>query len=153
TDQFGNPGATFSANYTVDIGTVPYPIPLTSKAPLGSLVYDPTATGFISPAGDTATFTLAVDPAQTVTALVRATVQGLQPAAAWLSPSSASLGSATAAAAGQPALLQTVPATVGGVYQIVISGAGGTTGGYSVQVTLNAAQENEGVIAGVDNNS
>src|SRR5262249_8321517 len=60
TDAFGNPGAAFSALYTSDIGTIAYPTPLAAKLPLGSLVYDPTASGLIGPAGDTDSFTLNV---------------------------------------------------------------------------------------------
>jgi hypothetical protein len=63
------------------------------------------------------------------------------------------LGTATAAAAGQNALLQTVAAAEGGSYRIVVGGADSTTGAYSVHVILNAAQEAEGKLAGVDNNS
>jgi hypothetical protein len=37
---------------------------------------------------------------------------------------------------------------MGGTYQIVVGGAGGTTGGYTVQVTLNAALEMRGTSSG-----
>ncbi len=152
TDVYGNPNpAPFSGSYTLDIGTVAYPVPLQALAPLGSLVYDPSTSGLISPAGDTDTFTLAVNPGQTITVLVAPTSPGLQPAVALFDPSGTSLGTATAALAGQDALLQTVAAssTVAGSYQVVVSGVGSTTGKYTVQVTLNAALENEGRIAGV----
>src|SRR5438105_7838190 len=69
TDAFGNPGAAFSASYAVDIGTVPFPT-LSPKAPFGSLIYDATAAGIIGTAGDTDSFTINVDPGQTVTVLV-----------------------------------------------------------------------------------
>src|SRR5262249_13399613 len=39
--------------------------------------------------------------------------------------------------------LQTVPIATGGTYKVTIGGAAGTTGGYTVQVTLNAALESE----------
>src|SRR5262249_14561235 len=45
--------------------------------------------------------------------------------------------------AGQEAVLQTVPVSLGGTYTILVSGAAGTTGGYTVQVYLNAAVEAE----------
>jgi hypothetical protein len=153
TDAFGNPGAAFSASYTTDIGTVPYPVPLVAKNPLGSLIYDPSISGLIGPAGDTDTFTLAVDPGQTISVLVTPTSAGLQPAVTVLDASSAVLGTATAAAAGQKALLQTVAASTGGTYSIVVSGANATVGNYTVQVTLNAALENEGNLAGVTNDT
>src|SRR5262249_43541682 len=106
-DAFGNPGAAFSATYTVDIGTVPYPTPLTAKNPLGSLIYDPSTSGLIGPAGDTDTFTLAVDLGQTITVLVTPTAPALQPTVELRDPSGTLIGSATAAVTGENALLQT----------------------------------------------
>src|SRR5215471_1176064 len=152
TDAFGNPGAAFTGTYVVDIGTVPYPTPLLAKNPQGSLVYDPSMAGNIGVAGDTESFTLSVDPAQTITAIVIG-LDGLQPKVELRNPASTVIGSATAAAANQPALLQTAPAATGGTYTFTVSGAGGTTGNYSLQVILNAAIETEGTISGVTNNT
>src|SRR5262249_21588042 len=59
-------------------------------------------------------------------------------------PPSGSTSSATASAAGQDVVLQTVPAASAGIYTITVGGVGTTTGGYTVQVILNAAQETEG---------
>jgi hypothetical protein len=133
--------------------TAAYPTPLGPVAPEGSLVYDPGTKGLISFVNPVNNFTLNVSPGQTVTVLVTAASPGLQPSVQLLSPSSTVLGSVTAAAAGQNALLQTVPAAGGGVYTIQVSGAGGTTGFYSVQVTLNAAVENEGNLVGASNDT
>ena len=152
TDAFGNPGAAFTGGYLVDIGTLTYPTPLLAKNPQGSLIYDPSVAGVISFAGDTDTFTLAIDPAQTVTAIVTGSA-GLQPSVELRNPASTVIGSATAAAANQPALIQTVPAATGGTYTFRVSGAGGTTGNYSLQVILNAAKELEGTISGATNNT
>src|SRR5262249_17645288 len=41
----------------------------------------------------------------------------------------------------------------GGIYTFTVSGAGGTTGNYSLQVILNAARELEGTISGATNNT
>src|SRR5205814_1248186 len=80
TDGFGNPNpAAFNASYTIDNGTVAFATPLTAKQPLGSLIYDPTASAAIVPAGDSDSFTLAVDPGQTITVLVTPTSASLQP--------------------------------------------------------------------------
>jgi hypothetical protein len=152
TDAFGNPGAAFTGDYGVDIGTVAYPTPLLAKNPQGSLIYDPSIAGVIVPAGDTDSFTLAVDPAQTVTAIVTGS-GGLQPSVELRDPNSNVIGSATAAAANQPALLQTAPAATGGTYTFTVSGAGGTTGNFSLQVILNAARELEGTISGATNDT
>ncbi|MBI1760867.1 MAG: putative Ig domain-containing protein [Acidobacteria bacterium] len=153
TDAFGNPGAAFTANYGVDIGTVPYPTPLLAKNPLGSLVYDPSIAGTINFAGDIDNFTLNLDPNQTLTLVVTATSAGLQPSVTLCNPSNTVIGSATAAAAGQNALLQTVAATAAGTYTFKVSGASNTTGNYQLQVILNAAQEAEGTLAGATNNT
>ena len=149
TDQYGNLGAAFTAAYNIDIGTFPFPVPLSAKAPLGSLIYDPAATGFITPIGDTDTFTLSVDPGQTISVLVTPTSAGLRPTVQLLSPTNAVIGTDTATAAGLMALIQATPTTgtVTGTYKIIIAGASGTTGSYSVQVTLNAALELEGSLA------
>jgi hypothetical protein len=152
TDAFGNAGATFTGGYVVDIGTVPYPTPLLAKNPQGSLIYDPSVAGNIGFAGDTDSFTLAVDPAQTLTAIVTG-LGGLQASVELRNPDSTVIGSATAAGAGQPALIQTAAATTGGSYTFMVSGAGGTTGNYSLQVILNAARELEGTISGATNNT
>src|SRR5262249_44132760 len=97
-------------------------------------------------AGDTDSFTLAVDPGQTITVLVTpapTSPNNLLPTVSLFDPSSAFLGSATAPAALQKALLQTIPTTTGGTYTITVGGSGATTGLYTVRVTLNAALEDE----------
>jgi hypothetical protein len=151
TDPFGNPGAAFSAGYAVDVGTASYP-PLTGKDPPGSLIYDASATGVINSGNDTDNFTLRVDPGQTITVVVTPTA-ALRPTVALLNPSNGVVGSDTASAAGQRALIQTVGTAAGGTFTITVGAAGGTTGEYSVQVFLNAAQEVEGTLAGADNNT
>ena len=134
TDEFGNPNLAFSGSYQLDIGTVPYPTPLAPVTPLGSLIYNSTASGIIGTAGDPDKFTINVDGNQTITVLV--TPSGtLRPTVDIGGPP------VTAASAGKKALLQTLAA--GGVHTITVSGADGTTGSYTVQVFLNAALETE----------
>jgi hypothetical protein len=152
TDPVGGPNAAFAASYLVDSGTVSYPVPLAGKNPPGSLVYDPSVSGTFGAPGDIDSFTIAVDPNQTITAIVTP-APGLQPTVTLADPSSAVIGSATAAAAGQAALIQTAPATTGGTYTLIVGGAAGTIGGYTLQVVLNAAQEEEGLLAGVTNDT
>ena len=145
TDEFGNPGAAFSASYLVDTGTQPYPIPLAPKNPRGSLIYDPSVTGTIGTPGDIDGFTIPIDAGQTISVGVTATSAGLQPTVELRDPASAVIAAATAGAAGQPAWIQTAPAASGGTYTIEVGGLGGTTGNYAVQVVLNAALEDEGL--------
>src|SRR5262249_26482039 len=136
-----------------DVGPDVSPAPLAPNVPLGCLDYHPSLTLVIAFAGDTHSFTLAVDPGQTITVLVTPTTAALQPTVELRDPSSTVVGSATASAAGQKALIQSVAATTGGTYTITVGGAGGTTGLYTVQVILNAAQEAEGTLAGVNNDT
>src|SRR5262245_27906144 len=154
TDAFGNAGAAFTGTYVVDLGTAPYPTPLLAEKPQGSLIYDPSVAGNsnIGFAGDTDSFTLAVDPDQTITAIVTGS-GGLQPSVELRNPASTVIGSATAAAATQVALLQTAPAATGGTYTFTVSGVGGSTGNFSLQVILNTAVESEGTISGATNNT
>jgi hypothetical protein len=154
TDAFGNAGAAFTGTYVVDIGTEPYPTPLLAKKPQGSLIYDPSIAGNsnIGFAGDTDSFTLALDPDQTITAIVTGS-GSLQPRVELRNPDSTVIGSATAAGATQVALLQTAPAATGGTYTFTVSGAGGTTGNFTLQVILNDARELEGTISGATNNT
>lgn len=152
TDAFGNIGAAFTGNYVVDIGTVPYPTPLLAKEPAGSLIYDPSVSGNIGFAGDTDSFTLNIDPGQTITAIATSSA-GLQVRVELFDPSSASQAIGVAAGPGQAAAIQTTPAATGGVYTFTMSGAGGTTGNYTLQVILNAHRELEGLVTGSTNNT
>src|SRR5205823_10837903 len=108
-------------------------------------------TGIINFSGDTDTFTIAVDPAQTITVLVAPlSPLTLAPSVQLLDPSSSQVGSATAAT-GQSAVIYTVGPTASGTYSIVVSGASNTTGSYSLQVILNAALEKENFGGPTDN--
>ena len=145
-DSYGDPGALFSANYFLDLPSPsPFPTPLTQTAPAGSLIYSGTVTGEIEPVGHNDTLTLNVDPSQTITVLVTPTGTSLQPTVQLSDPTSAVLGSATAAAAGSDASLQTIATTIGGTYTITVGGSAGTTGSYTVEVVLNAALESESI--------
>jgi hypothetical protein len=148
-DQFDNPGFTpYRADYQADIGTEPLPTPLSPESPRGSLIYDTSLTGLINFAGDTDTFTVNLNAGQTVTVLATPTSAGLQLAIQLIDPNNRALATTTATSAGQPALLQTVPTTTAGTYQIVVGGANAAIGNYSVKVTLNAAVETERVTTG-----
>ena len=145
-DLYGNPGAAFSASYFVDlISPSAFPTPLSPTAPPGSLIYSGSLVGAIGPVGHSDTLTLNIDPGQTITVLVTPTSSTLQPTLQLSDPSGSVLGSTTAPAAGADAVLQTVPTTTGGTYTMVVGGSAGTTGLYTVQVTLNAALESESV--------
>lgn len=149
TDVYGNAGAAFSASYTLDFSTTPFPTPLKSIAPAGSLIYDGSQVGIVSPGGDSDSFSILVDPGQKITVTVDPAAT-LRPVVE-LYRGTALIASATAGSAGLEAVLQTV-ATQGqlGVmgpgpttYIVTVRGAGGTTGGYTARMILNAAVESE----------
>jgi hypothetical protein len=149
TDVYGNPGAAFSGSYTLDFGTFPYPTPLTPVAPAGSLIYAGSQVGIVGTATDSDSFSILVDPGQKITLTVDP-ASTLQPIVE-LYRGNKLLGSATAGAAGLEAVLQSVVTQgqlnamgpVPTTYIVTVRGAGGTTGGYTVQMFLNAAVESE----------
>lgn len=138
----------------MDITVAPYPTPLTSLAPPGSLIYDPPVSGSVGFAGDTGSYTLfGLDAPQTVTVVVTPTSATLTPTVTLTGPNNTPLGSAAGAGPGQKAVIQTVPINVAlaGLYTITIGGVGNTTGGYTAQLILNAAAEHETGTAGTNN--
>ncbi len=141
-DINGNPNLVFTGNYSLDIGTVPFPTPFTARLPLGSLIYERTASVTIVPTADTDVFTLSLDALQTVAIVVDPSAT-LRPVIELRDPSNNLVASATGTAAGFDTLLQTAPLAVGGTYTITIGAAAGTTGTASVRVVLNAALEPE----------
>ena len=140
TDVWGNPGAAYSGDFIVDIGTVAFPTPLTRLSPDGSLIYDGSVSASIAPGNDSDSFTLSLDAGQTLTALVMPPLS-LQSVLTITGPSRA--GPVTAAAAGKQVFLQTLAVPVGGMYTVTVGSANGTTGNYTLQLTLNAAVETE----------
>jgi hypothetical protein len=138
----GVEGGDFFIDFALDSDTpLAYPTPLSPKAPSGSLIYDPTVTNVIAPAGDSDQFTLNVNAGQTITVVVQsATLQGTITLA---DPSGKQIGSVTAAAAGKDAVLQTISVMVGGTYTLTVAGASGTLGLFTAQIILNAAVQNE----------
>ena len=146
TDQNGNPGIAFSASYVANIVanvvTAAFPVPLTAKNPLGSLVYEGSTTGVVNVSTDTDNFTIALGSGQTLTACV-VPAAALQPFVTITGPTGSALGSATAAAAGKQAVLQIVPVNTAGTYTVTVGSASGTMGAYTLQLDLNAALEAE----------
>jgi hypothetical protein len=136
----GVEGGDFVLNFSLDVGTAAFPTPLTPEAPLGSLIYGSSVTGIISPGSDTDSFTILLDAGQTIS-VVASPDSGLQPTIELTNSANADVETAAAAANGQDALLQAV-ATVAGTYTITVGGDG-TSGQFTLQVTLNAALESE----------
>ena len=133
--------AAFSASYTVDVATEPFPVPLTPINPRGSLVYGNSITAAILSAGDTDNYTLALDAGQTLSAFVNP-VAGLQPILTITGPGGITLGAATATAAGNQVFLQSLPVSSAGTYTLAVASASGT-GNYTLQADLNGDVEEE----------
>ena len=138
----GFEGGDFTVEFAVDVDTIPFPTPLISKAPLGSLVYDSAHAGLVQPAGDTDSVIISLDAHQMITVIVTPAAE-LQPTIELVYSSSTILGTATAAGTGQQVVLQTIPVASAGTYTVRVGGFGGTTGDYQVRVVLNAAVEEE----------
>ncbi len=142
----GTPGGDFVLHFAADLGTVAVPLPLAAQAPAGSLVYQGDVAGAVTPSGNWDSYTLALDAGQTLSvalaaaADVTATIQVL-------APDDSSLGTATAAVAGQAVALQTVPVATAGTYTLRVGGTTPTSLAASVtylaQVFLNQALEQE----------
>ena len=120
--------------------TVPALQPL---APARSLIHGTSLPGVISHPADTDSFTVQLDAGQTITVLAApAGASGAEPTIELRGPGGTSLGTA-AGTGGLGALLQSVRATAGGTYTVVVGGGAGSTGLYTLDLTLNAALETE----------
>ncbi len=147
-------GGNFYVDFSMNIPVSAFPVPLTPLSPRGSLVYQGSASALINYGGDTNTYTLSIDPGQTISVAVTPRGTTLRPTVQLLDPGGAVLATAVASAAGQPAIIQVAPSTTAtGTYQIVVGGASSSTGVFTAQVVLNAALEQEGRISGASNNS
>ncbi len=136
------PGGDFVVHFRGEAGSQPYPVPLEAKAPLGSLIYDGVVTGSIAVAGDSDSFTIDLDDGQTVSLVVDPDAT-LQPTVELFDPAITSIGTTTAGAMGEDAVLQVVPTSGAGTYTLTVGSAADSVGSYTVQLILNAAVEEE----------
>ncbi|MCO6456304.1 MAG: pre-peptidase C-terminal domain-containing protein [Pirellulaceae bacterium] len=114
-----------------------------SVDPLGSLIYQGFEQRDIGlPPGGTQSLELSLDANQTLT-VVGQPDAGLRAMIEVLDPSSAVIGSGTAAVPGDTVLLQTVAVPAAGTYTVRVSGVGGSTGSIDLTGTLNALVEPE----------
>ncbi|HEY2414903.1 MAG TPA: autotransporter-associated beta strand repeat-containing protein [Pirellulaceae bacterium] len=139
----GVAGGNFVLNFSMDRDTEPYPVPVTATAPSGSLIYDPSVSRVIAYAGDTDSYTLAVDAGQTISVLVNQVNGSLRPAVELRDPANNLITSTNASTNLQPVFLNAVPATTSGTYTVTVSGSNANRGLYVLQVVLNSALEAE----------
>ena len=136
----GVPGGNFVLHFATDgyataLGT------LQPVAPLGSGIYDRTVTGQVGDGADEDTYWVRLAAGETLTAAVQGGA-GLKATALVSDPSNTLRGTATAAAGGA-AVVNTVQVGVPGMWFVTVRGADGTAGGYTLRVTVNAAEEVE----------
>jgi hypothetical protein len=141
TDQYGAGCAAFSVTFATDAVGAQSLAAVTSVAPLGSWIYQTSANGVIGIPSDTDNYTITLNPGQNLSLVVHPTSGALIPSVSLMDPSSNLLGSVTAGAAGQDAVLQSIPITTAGTYTVVVGGNGSTIGSYALEGLLNAAVE------------
>jgi hypothetical protein len=133
----------FVVDFSLNLGTGPFPVPLSPVNPFGSLIYSGRVTNAYSYVGDTDSYTVSVDPNQTITVVVSAPHS--QATVTLIDPNGHTIGSASASAVGGFAVLQTVPTDIAstGTYTIVVGGVGSAFGLETAQLILNAAVQTE----------
>jgi hypothetical protein len=138
-------GANFTSDFTVDNpGPFNYPTPLSGKNPLGSLIYDPSVTGVLAPAGDSDSYTINLNAGQVATVVM--TSKTLEGSISLVDPNGVTQGTVNGTSVGQEVILQNVPIATAGIWTINISDATNTNLGlYNVQLILNAQVEDPSV--------
>ena len=124
----------FVINFTIPVGTLPV-TGLTPVQPLGSLVYEETLDEALLSSTDSDTYTLAIDPHQTLAVVATPVTSGMTLTLELISPTGHVIGMATSPTPGAPALLSGVQSSAGGTYEIVVTGGPGE---YTVEPVLNA---------------
>ena len=115
--------------------------PLQPVAPSGSLIYDSQFVDRIWPGVGIDTHQIDLEAGQRLTVIATGDAP-LIPSVNVIGPSG-SIGSATAAGAGQDLVLNSLEIATAGSYTIEISGASGTSGDYTLELVTNAAAELE----------
>lgn len=138
----GFPGGDFVVTFAADAVVSPYPTPLEAVLPLGSLIHDPPVSGTISTPSDTDSYTIDMDAGQTITVVVSPDAT-LDASITLFDPSAAPLATIDANGLEGEEVIQTIATTESGTYTVEISGAGGTAGGYTAELIVNAAAEVE----------
>ncbi|MBI2875792.1 MAG: right-handed parallel beta-helix repeat-containing protein, partial [Candidatus Tectomicrobia bacterium] len=111
--------------------------------PGGSLIYQPAPfTGTLDTVGEVDPFPIDLDSHQTLTLKLVPQEGSIVGQVALFGPDATPLGSATAGAAGETVVLQTVPIVTGGTFTFQVTSTAGT-GAYEVQAFLNSALETE----------
>jgi protocatechuate 3,4-dioxygenase beta subunit/methionine-rich copper-binding protein CopC len=103
--------------------------------PLGSLVYQGTVDNLLVSSSDMNSYSLSIDPRQTLSVIVTPVTSGMVATVTLISPTGHVLGVATSPSPGAPAVLPAVQSSAGGIYTIQVTGGPGE---YKVEAVLNA---------------
>jgi protocatechuate 3,4-dioxygenase beta subunit len=122
---------------------------MTPVMPLGSLVYQETLDSVLPDAKATDTWTLGIDPKQTLGVIVKPITKTMTATVQMYSPAGNLIGTATSPTPGAPAILPAVQSSKGGTYKFVVSGGPGE---YKITPTLNALID-QAAYGGPPNNS
>jgi methionine-rich copper-binding protein CopC len=128
----------YQVNFAVALGTAAVPTPFTAVPPLGDEIYTTSDTHVLVTSTDVDNLTANLNPGQTLTVVITPTTATLQPVITILDPNNNKIGTATAPAAGQVAVVETATVSTGGIYTVQVSDAGGNLGLYTVAEYLNA---------------
>src|SRR5262245_57905077 len=131
-------------NRTLLSGITPIPEPLMPVAPLGSLIYESSpVVGVLQSQGDEATFTLPVNAGETISVDARPIFGSDFPLDASVlvtDPNGALIGLGVHPfPPARDTIVEPVRAVATGTYTITVGTANGTSGGFTLQVILNAA--------------
>ena len=140
----GIAGGDFAVGFSWSQEFFDFPTPLRRVDPGGSLIYEGAIEADIFRPGQTDTFSIDLDAGQIVS-LAASPDSGLQLAIEASGPGAIPLASASASAAGQQIVLQSIPVATAGAYRFTVSGLGGGTGNYALQLFLNSNIEGESV--------
>lgn len=143
-DGDGTPGGDYALSFTVDSTVRPLPIPLIPRVPPGSLVHDPFFSAKIFPKGDADSYVVGLGTGQLLSVVVESS-ETVKPKISVRNPADSLIGTSVPGAHGSGALIQALSIPTSGFYRITISGIGTNTGNYNVDITLNAAVEEEGL--------
>lgn len=138
----GIPGGDFTVNFQLDETVGMFPVPLTGRVPLGSLIYGDLHSGQLATPGDVDTFTIDLDPEQTASVVLRTLDPSIEAEMTLIDPLDVVVGTSTAGSPGETIAIQSMPITSSGTYRIEVKALAGM-GDYEVELILNASLEEE----------
>jgi subtilisin family serine protease len=146
----GQPGGDFQLQFTLDATQAAFPQPLEMAEPPGSLIYTGQAQGIWSQPGDVDRYDLQLEAGQSLAINVR--TDALIDTSLELRDSAGTLLASTTAAAGAALALPGVRIPAAGRYSIIATSTSGS-GAYTIDLSLNAVLETEGVVATASNDT